>query len=75
VPLGGGVVRAYNLTDVLQTMSDATGNVAQQLTGSVTGIGIVVEADEPAVSGDTATAGATIPQGWDQGVWAGVGWS
>lgn len=59
-----GMVRPYNLTDVLMTINDQVNQVQQTVSGSVTGISVVAEDDESTFTlTDTATgiAIATTP--------------
>lgn len=77
MPNGTGVVRPMTFLDVLMTINDQV-NQAQQMSsgGSVTGISVVVEDDEPsAPTADNAYGVAITPAPtwgntvWGSGVW------
>lgn len=72
-----GTVRPYTLADVLMTINDQVNQVQQSVSGSITGISVVAEDDEPAVTtSDTALAVAvTSPPVWGNTVWGSDAWS
>lgn len=70
-----GVLRAYSLADVLGTLNSQSSGGASSATGTVTGVGFFSEADESVPMGDTVTAAAAVPAGWDGGVWGATVWS
>ncbi len=68
-----GVLRPYNLIDVLATLNQQN----TQLTGAqlISGLGDFAEADESLTSSDSASTSAQVPPGWDQSVWGAMLWS
>lgn len=75
-----GVVRPYTLLDVLMTINDQVGQVQQAVTGSVTGISVVAEDDEPSFTIADSAVGAAVAMApvwsttsvlatWGSGVW------
>lgn len=71
---GTGVNRPMNLIDVLRTIYDQSGAATQAVTGSVTGVGVVAEANETLASADAASTFVALPPGWDAQVWGGLAW-
>lgn len=75
-----GVVRPYTLLDVLMTINDQVGQVQQAVSGTITGISVVAEDDEPSVATADSALGAAVATApvwatvstlatWGSGVW------
>lgn len=67
-----GVIRPYNLVDILNTIYQAT--VTTTPGGQVIVVAVIAEDSEMATTTDAAIAVSTTPFGWDQGYWGSVGW-
>lgn len=71
-----GVVRPYNLVDVLQTIyTTATGNNAGVSNTTPTSvITQVAEVDETLSMNDAVAAVSQANRGWGQDIWGVIGW-
>jgi hypothetical protein len=71
-----GVVRPYTLLDVLMTINDQVNQVQQTVSGSVTGISVVGEDDEPSVTMADSTYGVALSTAptWGNTVWGSGAW-
>lgn len=69
-----GVIRPYTLVDVLSTIYNQTNSLAQQISGPSAAVGIVGEADDPAVTGENAVSAVSSNLGWDQSTYNAFTW-
>ncbi len=71
-----GVLRPYNLVDVLGTIYGQTGQgSASSSTVLTVPLSAVVEVDDTATASDSAFAATQTNIAWDQGVWSACTWS
>lgn len=70
-----GVIRPYNLTDVLNTLNQNQINQSATTGANSTTFGVIAEVDDAVTpTGDTGTATHSAPAGWDAGQWGSTSW-
>lgn len=71
-----GVIRPYNLTDVLNTLNQNQINQGATTGAATVQFGVIGEVDETvAPTADSATATHSATPGWDAGYWGSVAWA